>query len=121
MPRRQPRPITIAIAAALCSLLIHTGTPGQAGPVQLNWQEPTADAESPTLRDFAGYRVYYGLSSGSYDLALDIGNALSIAISGLVDGITYYVAVTAYDRSGNESPFSNEVSITPSAAPPPPP
>jgi PKD repeat protein len=102
MSRRQPRPLAIGIAATLCSLIILTGTPSQAASVQLRWDAPTTPAD--------GYKVYYGLSSAHYDVTLDVGNALSVAISGLVDGLAYYFAVTAYDMSGHESAFSNAVS-----------
>jgi PKD repeat protein len=59
-------------------------------------------------------------ASEHYDVILDVGNALSVAISGLVDGLTYYFAVTAYDTSGYESAFSNEISTQPSASGTPP-
>ncbi|RMD59947.1 PKD domain-containing protein, partial [Candidatus Parcubacteria bacterium] len=36
----------------------------------------------------------------------------SITLTNLTDGQTYYFAVTAFDLSGNESDFSNEVSAT---------
>jgi PKD repeat protein len=112
MPCRHPRSLAIGIAATLCSLIILTGTPSQAASVQLRWDEPTTHVD--------GYKVYYGLSSEHYDVILDVGNALSVAISGLVDGLTYYFAVTAYDTSGDESAFSNEISTQPSASGTPP-
>ena len=59
--------------------------------------------------DLAGYRVYYGLTSGDYNKVIDVGNQISCIISGLLD-TTYYFAVTAYDTSGNESDYSDEVS-----------
>ncbi len=62
--------------------------------------------------DLAGYRVYYGTSSGSYDNTLDAGLSTSVEIEGLAQGDTYYFAVTAYDTSGNESAFSEERSIS---------
>lgn len=102
MPCRHPRALAIGIAAILCSLILLIGAPSQAASVLLRWDESTTDAD--------GYKVYYGLSSEYYDVVLDVGNALSVAISGLVDGLTYYFAVTAYDTSGHESAFSNEVS-----------
>jgi PKD repeat protein len=112
MSRTHPRPLAIGIAATLCSLIILTGIPSQAASVQLRWEAPTTPAD--------GYKVYYGLSSAHYDVTLDVGNALSVAISGLVDGLAYYFAVTAYDMSGHESAFSNEVSTQPSAPGTPP-
>jgi PKD repeat protein len=121
MPRRPPLPLAIATTAALCSLITLTVAPGHAASVQLSWQAPTTDADGSPLTDLAGYKVYYGLRSAHYDVTLDVGNALSVAISGLIDGLTYYVAVTAYDTSGNESAFSNEVSMQPSAPGPLPP
>ena len=103
MPCRPLRFLAIGIAATLCCLIILTGPPSHAASVHLQWDAPTSDAD--------GYKVYYGLSSESYDVVLDVGKALSVAISGLVDGLAYYFAVTAYDASGDESAFSNELSI----------
>jgi chitodextrinase len=59
--------------------------------------------------DLAGYKVYYGNSSGSYDGNIDAGNQTSYTLSSLVEGATYYIALTAYDISGNESSYSSEL------------
>ncbi|HHS12526.1 MAG TPA: T9SS type A sorting domain-containing protein [bacterium] len=75
-----------------------------ASSVNISWN---ANTES----DLAGYKVYYGTQRGVYSTILNVGNNLSYDISGLVDGTTYYFAVTAYDQSGNESPYSEEVSF----------
>ena len=56
-----------------------------------------------------GYRVYYGTSSGDYDVTLDVGNWTSCTIADLEDDVTYYFAVTAYSTEGEESDYSNEV------------
>ena len=61
--------------------------------------------------DLAGYRIYYGLRSGDYPHVIDVGNNTSWLINDLTSGNTYFFAVTAYDISGNESDFSEEVSI----------
>ncbi|MDY6837608.1 MAG: hypothetical protein SWH78_06515 [Thermodesulfobacteriota bacterium] len=64
--------------------------------------------------DLAGYVVYYGASSRDYSSTVDVGNYASCAVSdsGFQEGQTYYFAVTAYDESGNESSFSEEVTHT---------
>jgi hypothetical protein len=64
------------------------------------------------LANLAGYKLYYGQSSRTYDFVKTIGDQTTYAISGLEQGRTYFVTVTAYDASGNESSFSNEVSVT---------
>jgi len=56
-----------------------------------------------------GYVIYYGTSPGNYTQSIDVGNSTSCVISGLQAGATYYMAVTAYDDSRNESGFSNEI------------
>ena len=69
----------------------------------------------------AGYKVYYGVSSRTgtdpkscglcgYSTVVPIGNVTTYTINNLTDGQTYYVSVTAYDSSNNESGFSNEAS-----------
>lgn len=60
----------------------------------------------------AGYRVYYGTTSGSYSYQIDAGNSSSGTISNLTAGTTYYIAATAYDAFGNESSLSGEISYT---------
>ncbi|MBW2342322.1 MAG: fibronectin type III domain-containing protein [Deltaproteobacteria bacterium] len=41
---------------------------------------------------------------------IDVGNSTSCRLDGLLEGATYYIAVTAYDEYDNESQFSEEVS-----------
>jgi fibronectin type 3 domain-containing protein len=41
---------------------------------------------------------------------VDVGNVTAYAVTNLGVGTTYYFAVTAYNTSGVESSFSNEVS-----------
>ncbi len=69
----------------------------------LSWN-PNSESE------LAGYKVYYGNSSRSYSFNDDVGNQTSYTIANLVEGEIYFFAVTAYDFSGNESGYSNEVS-----------
>jgi hypothetical protein len=79
-----------------------------AGDLSLEW-----DA-SPSS-NVGGYRVYYGLSSGTYpNPPDDVGDTTTYILSDLVSGQTYFIAVTAYDDvTGTlESVFSNEVSGT---------
>lgn len=58
--------------------------------------------------EVAGYRLYWGVRSGSYTNAVRIGNQTMVIASNLVRGVKYYFAATAYDTNGLESPFSNE-------------
>jgi hypothetical protein len=59
--------------------------------------------------DLAGYKLYVGTVSGVYNKTIDVGNRTSYAIT-LPKGVTYFFAVTAYDKSGNESRHSGEQS-----------
>ncbi len=65
----------------------------------------------------AGYRVYYGTSSGSYNSCVDVGNPpksssglIEYTLTSLDKGKKYYIAVMAYDKNKNTSGFSSEVS-----------
>ena len=69
--------------------------------------------------DLAGWKVYQGTQSRVYDgsLTVDAGMTLSTSapaasIPGVGNNILTYVAVTAYDLTGNESTFSAEVTVT---------
>jgi len=90
--------------------------------VTLGW-DPNAES------DLAGYRIYYDTDSGppyrqSINVPLSTPNfnrsSPEYTLTGLVDGYVYYFALTAYNGSGLESGYSNEVSTgtTPSNLPP---
>ncbi len=68
-----------------------------------------------TSPGIAGYRLYYGTSSGSYPQFLNVGNTTSATIPNLAAGQTYYFVVTAYNTAGLESAPSNQVSATTAA------
>ncbi len=93
-----------AIVTLFTSLSLGVTTPVFAGDAILSWK---ANTDS----DLAGYNLYYGTASGSYGTPIDVGNQTTYTVTGLGPG-THYFAVTAYNTSGNESGFSNEVSET---------
>ena len=92
-----------------------------AADATLSWDEPITNSDGTPLTDLAGYKLYYGTTSGSYSDNIDVGSVTTYQITNLTDGLTYYFAVIAYDTSGNESDYSNEVSKTMDTEPPPPP
>ena len=79
--------------------------PAFAGNITLAWS-PSTD---PSV---VGYNIYYGGASGNYTNMLSAGNATNITVSGLVEGAIYNFAATTYNKSGIQSPFSNEVSYS---------
>jgi hypothetical protein len=71
--------------------------------------------DANTELDLAGYKVYYVTASGYYGgfgTPIDVGNVTTYTITGLTQGQTFYIAVTAYDNAipANESGYSYEVS-----------
>jgi hypothetical protein len=63
-----------------------------------------------------GYYLYYWQHSWDKPIRLNIGKQTTYTLTGLQDGQTYYMAVTAHDRSGDsESEFSNVVTVTSAA------
>ena len=90
---------------ALLAILIVMPSPfAYAANVTLAW-DPNTEA------GVAGYRVYYGVQSRNYSSNVDVGNKTSHTILNLEPG-HYYMAVTAYNSSNQESAYSDEVSYT---------
>ena len=90
-----------------------SGSGGNNNVATLSWDPPTTNVDGTSLDDLAGYKIYYGTSSGNYTGMIDITDPQKSdhTIENLASG-TYYFVATAYDTSGNESDFSNEVSKT---------
>ncbi|UCD35630.1 MAG: fibronectin type III domain-containing protein [Nitrospiraceae bacterium] len=76
--------------------------------VSLNWKAPLMNEDGTLLKDLQGYIIYFGEQTGQYDGSVDVGMVTNYRMANLAAGRTYYFSVTAYDRSGNESRFSNE-------------
>lgn len=71
------------------------------------------DAATDNESGIKGYKVYYGASSETYLSPIDVGNHTSYELAGLTNGVTYFIAVSAYDYAENEGPKSTEVSEAP--------
>jgi PKD repeat protein len=101
--------LTAAMAAVWsCALLIQTDSP--AASLTLVWDAGASGA--------VGYTVYSGEATRNYSNRNDVGTATTIKVDGLVEGMKYYFAVTAYDPARLESNYSNEISATIPYAPP---
>lgn len=88
--------------------------PGERGlfVVTLAWDAPTVDAEGHALDDLASFRVYHGTDEELKEnpSVFDVGAATSHTVEGLPAG-QHYFAVTAVDERGNESVFSEILSV----------
>ena len=80
-----------------------TVTANTATSATLTW---TANTES----DLAGYKIYSGTQSGVYGTPISVGKVTSHVLTNLMNGTTYFFAITAYDTAGNESLHSPELS-----------
>ena len=72
---------------------------GQARPATPSRSTPPAAPVQATLEwdpnsepDLAGYKLHYGLASGSYTSVVDVGNQTSYILTGLTAGTTYYIS-----------------------------
>ena len=89
----------ILAAAILCPFQVF------AAAVEVSW---VGNSET----DLAGYKIYYGIQPGTYTSTINAGKVTTATINNLETGKTYYVAMSAYDTSNNESVKSAEVSIS---------
>jgi len=90
----------LAALAGAFFLLPTLSTP--ASNVTLAWSA----SPSPGV---AGYSVYYGTQKATYSTELNPGLGLSVTISNLEPGVTYYFAVKCHNALGDESTYSNEI------------
>ena len=104
------------------------GSSGGSGSVTIDldsasfsWAQPTEREDGTLLGgDIAGYRVYYGLTSGDYQREIDINEVSTfcpipcptVTVGDLPVGETYFFVLTTYDTEGRESVYSQEVEIS---------
>jgi hypothetical protein len=81
------------------------------GSAALSWMPPTRNTDGSTLTNLAGYKIYYGTSSGALNKTIQISNAgISSYVVENLSPATYYFAVKAYTTAGVESALSNTAS-----------
>lgn len=81
---------------------------GDGNSLSLTWSAGTEP-------DLAGYKVYVGLSSGSYFQTF-LTTDTSYIVNGLTEGTRYYIAVSSVDNDENES-FLTERNMIPGSIP----
>jgi len=77
------------------------------GSVKLSWTQPTQNADGTTLTDLAGYKIYWGTTSGSYPNSVTINdkNVTNYVVDNLSPG-TYEFVAKSFNASGIESNYS---------------
>ena len=97
----------------LAIVFLMVSGPAFAAELVFNWDACIED-------DIAGYRIYGGSATGAYTEIKDAGNAVTYTWLDVPDG-EWFFAATCYDTAGNESTYSNEVSVVIDSLPPGPP
>jgi len=62
--------------------------------------------------DVVGYKVYFGTESQNYTAVIDVAGSTKTELPSVSLGSTYYLAVSAYNAAGIESPRSAELKVT---------
>lgn len=95
------------------SSLICGDSPTPTNKATVSWTKPATNADGSAIANLAGYIVYFGNSSRAYPNAIVVSNpdTLNCLVSSLPAGTNYF-AVTAFNSSGIESYYSEEVMIT---------
>lgn len=83
------------------------------GSASLSWTPPTQNTDGSSLTNLAGYRIYYGTSSGSMTQRIQVANPgiAGYVVGNLTPG-TWYFNVRAYSSRGAESAASNVATKT---------
>jgi nitrite reductase/ring-hydroxylating ferredoxin subunit len=103
------------VSLASFAIEVETGdVVATTGSLSLKWVAPStrADGSALSVADIDGYCIYLGQTAENLAMKVDLndGTAESYTIPNLPVG-TYFVALTAYDRDGAHSGFSNTLEM----------
>ena len=102
-----PAPLSVTASVEVRSSFL-PAMPPTSDPtrsVSLAW-DPSPDST------VTGYRIWYGPASATYTNSVTLGNVTNATVTGLICGHRYFMAATAFDATGLESDFSNEISVS---------
>ncbi|MFU8816173.1 MAG: hypothetical protein ACNA7W_12560 [Pseudomonadales bacterium] len=75
----------------------------------LRWEAPTHNEDGSPVAGLGGFVIYWGEQSGSYTASVRIEDPAATEWVADIRNGSYFFALTAFDRQGNESSHSNEV------------
>lgn len=99
----------------VCLALGGSSTSLEAATVSLAWDPPVNNTDGSPVANLAGYRLYYGTNSQVYFGQIMAGLTPTATVSNLQEGVTYYFAAVAFNETGVESSYSEEITWTPKA------
>jgi len=83
------------------------------GSVTLSWTAPNTNTDGSTLRDLAGYRIYWGPAFGDYHTIVSIDNpSVNRYVIENLDPGDYTFVATAVNTAGVESSHSQTATAT---------
>jgi hypothetical protein len=90
--------------SAIVTINGDASAPAPTGDATLSWSRPTLDTNGTPISNLAGYKIYYGKSSGALTSVIQVANPATVEyeISSLGAG-TWYFAVSAYNSESMES------------------
>ena len=118
------RKVSIFVVFLIITLI---GSPVQAVEITISWNPPTENCDGTSLVDLAGSTVWWGTSPRPvdpppscsvfvdqtlYPNSFIVGPTDTQAVVSVFDAEverTFYIAVTAWDNSGNQSQYSGEL------------
>ena len=94
-------------SASLSSFVISVNQMGNLSTT-LSWTAPTQNEDGSALEDLAGYKIYWGTTSGVYtnSATIDTIGTTTYVVENLSPG-TYEFVATAYNASGAASRYSS--------------
>lgn len=96
--RVMPAVFTVAVAGTLAG-------PAMAANVTIAWNPPTNNVDGSVLTDLSGFKIHYGRTS-SYGSQRDVGLVNSCVVTGLQEGVRYFLSVTAYNTGNLHSDYA---------------
>jgi hypothetical protein len=86
-----------------------TSTDSSSG-ITLAWVAPTENSNGTPISNLAGYKIHYGTASQDYTQVVSVSNpSLSRYVLDSLPSGTYFLAITAFNAQGVESPLSGEI------------
>jgi len=106
--------LSVTDGSSIAALAKFAITVEQAGPSSytISWTPPTQNEDGTALTDLAGYRIYYGTTTGKYgeEVTLNSPGTTTYVIENLAAG-KYFLVMTSVNSSGMESKYTPELSF----------